>query len=147
MNMRLIGICCAMLAAIAFVPLASANLNECDPTFTACVGDESFSSGSCSNGYQEGFDYASVFLVTGQYVYAQGYDYCFGFGGYSFTGNGVNAGGCDLNTYSCVGAGWSSYGGSFGSGCDTYVYAVVVYESPGCPAGGPPQLPWGTLTP
>jgi hypothetical protein len=147
MNMKLIGTLIVALAAPAFVPAASANLSACDPTGSACVGDETFGSGSCSNGFQEGYDYASVFLLTGQYVYAQGYDYCFGFGGFQFNGNGVSAGGCDFNTFTCVGAGWDSYGGSFGSGCDMYVYAVVVYENPGCPAGSPPAVPWGTLTP
>lgn len=149
MNKMMIGISSALLIGFAFamVPTASASLNTCDPTFTACVSDDSFSSGDCNNGYKYGFDQASAYAPTGDFAYVSGYSYCDGFGGYSFTGSGVGAGGCDFNTGACAFVGWYSYGGSFGSGCDSYVYAVVLFQDVGCPAGAPPNPGWGTLTP
>lgn len=143
----------AALLAIAFVPsLASASLDQCvsDPVGVAfgCAVDDSFTYGNCNNGFQEGITYVEAFTLVGG-AYAEGYSYCYGFSGYSFTGNGVSAGA--FTAAGGAGADWYSYGGSFGSGCSMDVYAFTpagfVYQPSDCVAGSPPNPGWGQLTP
>lgn len=137
---------------MAFVPTAAANHDLC-PASTACVSTASFGSGDCdaTTGYEYAYNSVNVFSYTPGLAYAGAgaftscYDY--NFFGYSFEGSAIGAGAYAATPagYAAGGAYWYSYGGSFGSYCNTLVYAYgsglpFLVQSLGCPAGGPPEV-------
>lgn len=126
-------------ASFAMIPTVDAS---CDPTFTVC----SSTYGTCDNGST--YNSASVYNYDANgYTSVGAYTQCYGYPGY-YSGDSIGAGAtsCDAS-WNCnyVGAYWQSFE-FFGSGyCDTAAYAYAGgqynYQSLGCPAGGPPEVP------
>lgn len=142
----------ASLLTIAFVPTVAANHDVC-PSYSACVSTYSVGSGDCNTttGYEYTYNNVNVFSYTpgvayaGAGAYTSCYDY--NFWGYSFEGSTIGAGAFASTPagYAASGAYWYSYGGSFGSYCNSYAYVYgsglpFLVQYLGCPAGAPPKV-------
>lgn len=142
--MKTILAICLLTTSFALFPSADAS-TVCDPvTGAACAG--SYAYGTCDNGYVSNYAWAYTYDANG-YNSAGAGTYCGGYPGiYSYSGISAGATTCDAS-WNCnyVGAQWYGYEFYGSSYCDTYAYAYVAgqyeFQSVGCPAGAPPNVP------
>lgn len=142
----------AIFIALAAIPTASADgCNDLAGNGVVCTFDQSYSNGTCDNGYSYG--YTDVYAYTSDaFVEAYGYGGCGGYPGYySYTQNGVGAFAYTSETGYVYAYSYSydyTFFGQEYSGCDTYAYSAATgYQTVGCPAGPLPNPGWGTLLP